>query len=127
VANRLVRPPDLTVVDHTILPEQEKDIAVVEPLQTAGKLDEQRFRRNVVGKEVLPEGEHAVTARKLPEEEQRSLAAFFKDRGVELRTEEPVRCDQPVEPFGDVAFRKERAPHPILRGVHRQQPSSMHR
>ena len=100
---------------------------MVEPVQTAGKLDEQRFRGNAVGKEVLPEGEHAVTARKLPEEEQPSLAALLDDRGVELRTEEPVRCDQPVESFGDVAFRKERAFPPILCGVHYQQPSAMHR
>src|SRR5512143_1479447 len=35
VADRLVRAPDLAVVDHTVLPEQEKDIAVVEPVQTA--------------------------------------------------------------------------------------------
>src|SRR5512141_1920139 len=99
VADRLVRTPDLAVVDHTVLPEQEKDITVVEPVQTAGKLDEQRFRGNVVGKEVPPEGEHAVTVRELPEEERRSLAALLDDRGVELRTEEPVRCDQPVEPL----------------------------
>src|SRR5512143_1571890 len=32
VADRLVRTPDLAVVDHTVLPEQEKDIAVVEPV-----------------------------------------------------------------------------------------------
>ena len=68
---------------------------MVEPVQTAGKLDEQRFRGNVVGKEVPPEEEHAVTARGLPEEEQRSLAALLDDRGVELRTEELVHFAQP--------------------------------